>query len=104
MTELVIIVIAVLIFALLVIAMVLYFLAKMRIKELESENCHKRLRHDTIAGLEDAIAIAIDAVQHADLQAKFAQQHAQQQAEAIQNMKSILADVRNMRYGDRLKR
>lgn len=62
-----------------------------RIKELEETNNHKRLRHDTIAGLEDGVAILVGELIEEDLRATHRQQR-------LSQLKSVLAEVRNMSY------
>jgi hypothetical protein len=98
MIELILAIVAVLLFA---IAFALGYLVhidratfsrlEQRVKELEDTNSHKRLRHDTIAGLEDGVAILVGELIEEDLRSTHRQQR-------LQQLKSVLAEVRNMTY------
>lgn len=62
-----------------------------RCQLLEAELEHKRLRHDTLAGLEDGVAVLIGELIEEDIRGKHRQQR-------LNDLKDILTDTRNMTY------
>jgi len=87
--------------ALFVLSFAIYFMAhyerkvyirfEERIQYLEEVNAHKRLRHDVTGGIEDVTAILLAELFEEETRAEFRKQR-------IEKAKSILGDVRNLRY------